>query len=160
MIEKVTEPGAIELDRFAGSSTPAQVMWVEQEDDVAGRPRELEHAVALVRLLDDELQRPPDAGTSALLGAALEALLTLVRRWQVGSATGTPAAVTDPEPVPSAGRRPRGAFFHASRSVRHSGVPARLQRCGHATSHTFLRCRRPDDARIPCPGPHHRSAAP
>ena len=59
--------------------------------------RELEHAVALVRLLDDELQRPPDAGTSTMLGASLGALLTLVHRWQVGASMGTPAAVTDPD---------------------------------------------------------------
>lgn len=186
MIDKVTVPGAIELDRLAGSSPPAQVLWVEVGDDPASAPRdahrhdyhelflvragetdhlvdgeavtigagrafmigrgqvhqllaargfggvvvrfaeellagasqeaspgwllvdcggtvldpperELEHAIALVRLLDDELQRPPDAGTSTMLGATLGALLTLVRRWQSGAAMGTPAAVTDPD---------------------------------------------------------------
>lgn len=186
MIEKVTVPGAIELDRFAGTSAPAQVLWAAVTDDLvttvrdahrhdyhelflvlegetdhvvdgeaitigAGRAfmigrgqvhqlvatrgfsgvvvrfgeellsgatqesspgwllvecgsielvppaRELEHAVALVRLLDDELQRPPDAGTSTMLGASLGALLTLVRRWQSGASMGTPASVTDPD---------------------------------------------------------------
>ncbi len=186
MIEKVTVPGAIELDRLAGSEPPAQVLWFEDGDDIASPPRDahrhdyhelflvlegetdhlvdgdavtigagrafmigrgqvhqltaarefrgvvvrfaedllsgasqeaspgwmlvecggtaldppardLHHAVALVRLLDDELQRPPDAGTSTMLGASLGALLTLVRRWQVGASMGTPASVTDPD---------------------------------------------------------------
>ena len=185
-VEKVTVPGTIDLDRLAGTSPPAQVLRVEQGDDVVGAPRdahrhdyhelflvlegetehlvdgdpvtvgagrafmigrgqvhqlvtahgfrglvvrfaeellsgasqetspgwllvecggtvldppprELDHAVALVELLDDELRRPPDAGTSTMLGATLGALLTLVRRWQVGSSLDTPAAATDPD---------------------------------------------------------------
>ncbi|MCW2920685.1 MAG: Transcriptional regulator, AraC family [Thermoleophilia bacterium] len=186
MIEKVTVPGAIELDQLAGAEPPAQVVWITPDDDVADPPREahrhdyhelflvragvtehlvdgvpisigagrafmigrgqvhqlvgardveavvvrfaeellsgasqemspgwmlvdcggteldpprreLDHAVALVRLLDDELERPPDSGTSTMLGASLGALLTLVRRWQVGASMGTPASVTDPD---------------------------------------------------------------
>lgn len=185
-MRNVTVPGAIDLDRLAGSSPPAQVLWVDAADDLAGTPRdahrhdyhelflvsvgetdhvvdgvpitvgagkafmigrgqvhqlvaargfegvvvrfsedllsgasqeaspgwllvgcggtildpparELAHAVALVRLLDDELQRPADVGTSTMLGATLGALITLVRRWQAGAAMGTPASVTDPD---------------------------------------------------------------
>jgi AraC family transcriptional activator of pobA len=44
--------------------------------------RELDHAEMVLRLLDDELHRPPDRYASTLVANALSSLLVLVRRWQ------------------------------------------------------------------------------
>jgi AraC family transcriptional activator of pobA len=60
-------------------------------------PRELDHALAVVRLLDDELRRPPDAGTDELISAQLTTLLTLLQRWQSASAIEGPTGGSSPD---------------------------------------------------------------
>jgi AraC family transcriptional activator of pobA len=176
MIEKVTVPGPIELDRLLGATAPAQVMrmdgpWTHDAADAPREPHrhdyhelflvragstlhridgepvlvgagqalligrgqvhelrradafegvvvrfgdelltgaaqeaspgwmlvacgtrvldppasELGHAIAAAHLLEDELRRPPDAGTDQLVASSLATMLSLVERWQAAS---------------------------------------------------------------------------
>jgi AraC family transcriptional activator of pobA len=60
-------------------------------------PNELAHAIAAARLLDDELRRPPDAGTDQLITSTLATMLSLVQRWQAGTRLEPSGATTSPD---------------------------------------------------------------
>lgn len=71
---------------LTGAAQEASPGWVlaSCERRVLDAPRrELEHALAALHLLDDELRRPPDRLSDEIVAATLRMVLALVARWQL-----------------------------------------------------------------------------